>query len=131
MSYSRLPAFVLGFHGCERALANRIISRREHLKASENDYDWLGHGVYFWENNPVRAMEWAKEQSARSRARGKAFTPAVVGAVIDLGNCLDLLNAASIELVERAYDHLKQVRCRRTRISPAARNFFYESSIAR
>jgi hypothetical protein len=110
MSYSRLPAFVLGFHGCDRALADRVVARSEHLKPSENEYDWLGHGIYFWENNPVRAMDFAQEQAVRARGKGKAFEPAVVGAVIDLGNCLDLLNAASIDLVEQAYDYMKQLR---------------------
>jgi hypothetical protein len=110
MSYTRLPAFVLGFHGCDRALAERVVARREHLKASENEYDWLGHGIYFWENNPARAMSWANERAARARGRGQPFEPAVVGAVIDLGKCLDLLNAASIELVELAYGYLKLLR---------------------
>jgi hypothetical protein len=55
-------------------------------------------------------MIWAKEQSLRVRRKGKAFEPAVVGAVIDLGKCLDLLNATSIGLVEKAYRHLKEFR---------------------
>ena len=110
MTYSRLPAFVLGFHGCDRRLDERVVAHREHLKASENEYDWLGHGIYFWENDPSRAMAWAREQARRFRAKRSRFTPAVVGAVIDLGNCLDLLNAASIELVEKAYAYLKLLR---------------------
>ncbi len=110
MNYSRLPAFVLGFHGCDRAVADRVVAQREHLKPSENEYDWLGHGIYFRENNPGRAMDWAKDQAIRLRGQGKSFEPAVVGAIIDLGKCLDLLNSASIELVERAYAFLKQGR---------------------
>jgi len=31
----------------------------------------------------------------------------VVGAIIDLGNCLDLLEAESIQIVERSYEMLK------------------------
>ena len=108
MSYSRLPAFVLGFHGCDRAVADRVIAGKEHLKASENEYDLLGHGIYFWENDPARALRWAQERAARAQKSGKSFDVAVVGAVIDLGNCLDLLNAASIDLVEHAYAYLKQ-----------------------
>ncbi|HET6251892.1 MAG TPA: hypothetical protein VFE47_29675 [Tepidisphaeraceae bacterium] len=112
MSYSRLPSFVLGFHGCDRTLANRVVSHREHLKSSENEYDWLGHGIYFWENSPARAMIWAEAQAARIRAKGGIFESAVIGAIIDLGKCLDLLNTASIDLVEQAYRLLKQVRDR-------------------
>jgi hypothetical protein len=110
MSYSRLPAFVLGFHGCDRALADRVVARREHLKPSENEYDWLGNGIYFWENDPLRAMEWAREQAKRRGDKSKSFEPAVVGAVIDLGKCLDLLNSASIQLVSQSYEYLKRGR---------------------
>jgi len=122
MTYSRLPAFVLGFHGCDRAVAKRVVSRREHLKTSKNDYDWLGHGIYFWENHPARAMIWAKEQSVRVRSKGRSFEPAVVGAIIDLGKCLYLLNATSIGLVEQAYRHMKEFRKKENLPLPANAN---------
>ena len=58
--YQRSPQMVLGFHGCDRAVAAKILqSRSEHLKASKNSYDWLGTGIYFWLNDPQRAYEWA------------------------------------------------------------------------
>jgi hypothetical protein len=44
-------------------------------------------------------MEWADEAKTRDRIE----TPAVVGAVIDLGNCLDLLNRENIELVRETH----------------------------
>jgi hypothetical protein len=122
MSYSRLPAFVLAFHGCDRTVARRVVGSREHLKASENEYDWLGHGIYFWENNPARAMHWAREHATRARRKGKTFEPAVVGAVIDLGKCLDLLNADSIEPLERAYKHLKRLRQKESLSLPSNEN---------
>src|SRR5690349_15456714 len=106
MEFVRLPAFVLGFHGCDRAVAERVISRKASLRPSRNDYDWLGHGIYFWENDPRRAALWAREQSGRARSKGRKFEPAVVGAVIDLGRCLDLLNSTSIEIVEQAYGYM-------------------------
>jgi len=31
------------------------------FKPSENDYDWLGHGMYFWENSQHRAKQFAKD----------------------------------------------------------------------
>jgi hypothetical protein len=59
--YSTLPHFVLGFHGCDKSVADRIIpSNKLHLQKSKNDYDWLGNGIYFWENDPVRALEYAR-----------------------------------------------------------------------
>lgn len=110
MAYSRLPAFVLGFHGCDRAVAERILASRRHLTPSRNDYDWLGHGIYFWENDPVRARQWASEKGRRARNKGKPFTPAVVGAVIDLGNCLNLTDARSNALLRIGYDFLEKTR---------------------
>jgi hypothetical protein len=31
------------------------------FKPSNNDYDWLGPGIYFWEANPLRGLEFAEE----------------------------------------------------------------------
>jgi hypothetical protein len=31
----------------------------EGFRARQNPYDWLGDGVYFWQDAPLRAMEWA------------------------------------------------------------------------
>jgi hypothetical protein len=55
-----LPSFVLGYHGCDRDIAEEVLSGKFALAPSKNEYDWLGHGVYFWEHNPRRALEWAK-----------------------------------------------------------------------
>lgn len=48
--------------------------------------DWLGEGIYFWEQNPERTWEFAEEQ----RNRGKIARPSVIGAFIHLGRCFDL-----------------------------------------
>lgn len=54
--YRILPHFVLGYHGCDETVAQAVIAGHARLRPSENSYDWLGHGMYFWENNPARAM---------------------------------------------------------------------------
>lgn len=74
------------------------------FKQSNNTHDWLGPGIYFCEANPYRGLEWAHEQSLRSRSRIKVS--AVVGAVIDMGSCLDLTTKDSLDLVKVAYDDL-------------------------
>ena len=33
-----------------------VLLRGEPLQPSENDYDWLGRGIYFWEHGPQRAL---------------------------------------------------------------------------
>jgi hypothetical protein len=104
--YDTPPALIYGFHGCDRAVADRVLEGSERLLPSENEYDWLGHGIYFWENDPQRAFEFADQAARRtSRAsRGKITTPAVIGAVIDLGQCLNLLSAKHIEEFKGAYE---------------------------
>ncbi len=97
-------SFVLGYHGCDRALGDKLISGSVLFQKSENDYDWLGPGVYFWEANPHRALQFAREKKARNHG---VKNPMVVGAVIDLGLCLDLTTADSIEYLVEAYKSLK------------------------
>lgn len=43
--YNKLPNLVLGFHGCNREVFEKVIIKGEHLKASSNTYDWLGSGI--------------------------------------------------------------------------------------
>jgi hypothetical protein len=108
--YEILPSFVLGFHGCDETVAERVLAGRAELNASTNDYDWLGHGIYFWENNPGRAMQYARELMGNPvRCQGAISKPAVVGAIIDLGVCMNLLDAAYLHLLEEGYESLDKV----------------------
>jgi len=77
---------VIAYHGCSQETADRLLAG-EPFTISENDYDWLGRGIYFWEFGPDRARRWAE-----ARATRKGDTAAVVGAVVQLGNCFDLLD---------------------------------------
>jgi hypothetical protein len=43
-------SLAIGYHGCDRNLAGRIVAGETELKPSENAWDWLGHGIYFWED---------------------------------------------------------------------------------
>ena len=89
MTFSDYQRLVIAFHGCDRKVASDVFKGAE-LKTSLNDYDWLGTGIYFWEHGPARALEWAKFMSRRKK--GRVNKPAVVGALIQLGNCFDLLD---------------------------------------
>ncbi|MES9856134.1 MAG: hypothetical protein ABW166_05980 [Sedimenticola sp.] len=88
------------------------------LAMSDKDYDWLGPGVYFWEADPVRAREWAEEKVTRSDYE----TPFVIGAVIDLGNCLDLMAREDLELVAAAYASLHSIHDTDGRLSKLPTN---------
>jgi hypothetical protein len=107
--YSVLPSFVLAFHGCDEAVAEAVFSGRSELKMTDNDYDWLGHRIYFWENNPARALDFAiQAQKHPQISKGKISSPAVIGAVINPGHCLNLLDGKFIQLLCTSYDALKK-----------------------
>lgn len=101
--YSKLPNLVLGFHGCDKSVHDDVINYHGKLKKSKNNYDWLGHGIYFWENNPKRAYEWALELKKRNLVN----EPAVIGAIIDLGYCLNLLESDSLLILKNGYEILR------------------------
>jgi hypothetical protein len=97
-------SFVLGYHGCDAAIAKKVINGKTPLLRSNSDYDWLGEGIYFWESDPLRAYEWAQWKVST----GKYEKAAVVGAVVDLGNCLDLTARENMLFLSEAYDSLKE-----------------------
>ncbi|MCC5790406.1 MAG: hypothetical protein JJT75_12280 [Opitutales bacterium] len=105
----KLGAFVLGFHGCDREVGESLIAGKSDFRASQNEHDWLGGGIYFWENNPERAWDWARFMSKDSRFKKRVKEPFAVGAVIDLGNCLDLTEATSLRLLKLAHDNLVEI----------------------
>jgi hypothetical protein len=100
--------FVLGYHGCDESVAAKLVAG-EAFVPSRNDYDWLGDGIYFWEANPRRGLEFAEEVRAREGQRTTIGTPAVVGAVIDLRLCLDLSTSPGAMEVKGAYKSLESV----------------------
>ena len=67
---------VIGYHGCDATVAERLLAG-EPFAPSDNNFDWLGRGVYFWEYGYQRAQDWAMQWP---RLRGLPF--AVVGALI-------------------------------------------------
>jgi hypothetical protein len=100
--YKLYPSLVLGFHACDESVGERVLSGAAPLRPSENEYDWLGHGIYFWENSPNRATQWGELQQRRA----KVAKPCVVGAVIALGRCFDLLESESLEILRKHYEAL-------------------------
>jgi hypothetical protein len=115
---SRLrTGFVLGYHGCDAEVADKILHGGP-FKHSEEDFDWLGPGAYFWEADPHRAREWSNskvEQGAYKQA-------AVVGAVIDLGECLDLTTRGDLALLADAYASFEKAQQKAGLPMPENRN---------
>lgn len=121
-AYGRLPSFVLGFHGCDRKVAADLVSGRRQPTVSQNQYDWLGTGIYFWENNPSRALTFARELVGKKRSGKETIKrPAVVGAVMDLGYCFNLLDAKFLRILRDGYEILKETFEEAGRALPANR----------
>jgi hypothetical protein len=90
MKYDRT---IIAYHGCDTSVAARLLGG-DTFKKSQNNYDWLGEGVYFWEYGADRAMRWANEHTK---------TPAVIGAIIQLGRCFDLMDTKFTSDLAEAY----------------------------
>lgn len=99
MRYDRT---VLAYHGCDAVVAERLL-RDDPFRRSENDYDWLGAGVYFWEYGADRALRFARDQ----QRRGRIAAPAMVGAIVQLGNCFDLMDTRFTAELADAYEELR------------------------
>ncbi len=104
--YSKRSNLVIGFHGCDKSIVDKVLNGECELIKSQNDYDWLGHGVYFWENNETRAFEYAQKMTKRKNSTVKE--PAVIGAIIDLGYCMDLTDSLYLYELKVAYENLEE-----------------------
>ncbi|MCW3061124.1 MAG: hypothetical protein JWQ02_2945 [Capsulimonas sp.] len=93
----RAPQIVVGYYGCEASVAEQLMSGKP-FRLSNNDYDWLGSGAYFWEYAPFRAQEWAEEHFGAD-AR-------IIRADIILGDCLNLLDRAFFTGLQMAHTRL-------------------------
>ena len=78
---------MIGYHGTSAEAAARLVAG-EPFDASDEDDEWFGRGIYFWEHTFHQAW-WRAKRKDRS-------SPAVVGAVIRLGNCFDLLDSGNV-----------------------------------
>lgn len=89
---------VVAFHGTSKTTARKLIAGAPFGK-SENDDDWLGHGIYFWEYAPQQAWWWAKRRYGSNAA--------VVGALVRLGQCIDMLDPSNARLLHAAHADLE------------------------
>lgn len=99
--FSDYPLTVIGFHGTSGSVAEEIFSGRSELKVSAHEWEWLGDGVYFWENAPARALQWAIDR--------KKENPTVIGAIIQVGHCLNLMDKSSNFPIAQAFKKCKSL----------------------
>jgi hypothetical protein len=101
--YRQSQGLVLGFHGCDSKTAKGVFDGGR-LKPSTNDHDWLGNGIYFWEGDPWRAFAWACEAMKHpGMVTQRIRRPAVVGAVLDLGRCCNLMEYGTVGELAKAF----------------------------
>ena len=86
---------IIAYHGCSREVAESLVAGQDFIQSSRS-YDWLGGGVYFWEDDPLRAYDWALNRRPAS--------PSVVGVAVELGECLDLTKQSGARAVQRIYN---------------------------
>lgn len=98
--YDVKPNLIFGFHGCDAQVRDYLLNNPDIIKISKEPYDWLGHGMYFWENNIDRAMQWAIEK----KKRGAINNPTVIGAILNLGYCCDFLDSRFIAALKNSHD---------------------------
>ena len=98
--YDVRPNTLIGFHGCDLDIRNKLVNNPDYIEISKKPYDWLGHGMYFWEHNYTRAMQWAEDKAAK----GKIKTPGVLGAVLQLGHCCDFLDSKFTGMIGQYYE---------------------------
>ncbi|MBL8795443.1 MAG: hypothetical protein JNM56_16175 [Planctomycetia bacterium] len=90
--YADYHRTVIGFHGTTTTTADDLVSGKA-FKPSESDDDWFGKGIYFWEYAPKQAWWWARQFKKHTH-------PAVIGAIIRLGNCFDLLDPVNVQTLK-------------------------------
>jgi hypothetical protein len=94
-------------HGCDRSLAELVLEGKTSPIPSENKYDWLGPGIYFWVDSPSRAMTWAREKQHKKPE--EMAEPYVLGAFAYPGHCLNLTDYGALDELRVAYEKVKLV----------------------
>lgn len=61
--YSKKPNTVFGFHGCDEDVRDKLINNPKYFQISDKSYDWLGHGMYFWEGAPTYPTSGFREKN--------------------------------------------------------------------
>lgn len=105
MASANYQRFIIGYHGCDESVVEKVLKDGSDLEHSKNAFDWLGKGTYFWEYAPDRAFEWAVRSK---KINGKIKNPAVLGAYIHLGNCFDLLDIRNTKALGDLFPNFRQ-----------------------
>jgi hypothetical protein len=102
---------IIAYHGCDFEVGAKVVNGEiAHLAPSNNPYDWLGDGIYFFEEDLRRAQYFSIAAAAAPEKHLSAkpiIVPSAIGAVLKLGNCLDLSKQSGIDEFRQAYNDLE------------------------
>jgi len=102
MNQGEYDRIVVGYHGTRQETAKKIVNLESRFQPSRNNDDWLGNGIYFWEHAPQQAWKWARKRYATSTKI------AVLGSMIRLGTCFDLLDPENGTALKILHDLMKR-----------------------
>ena len=97
---------MVGYHGTTATRARNILANG--FKPSREAWDWLGEGIYFFEENRDRARMW-NPISEHKRRRGRPAKRVMLGALIDLGASLDLTEPFTTSVLKLTAEALESV----------------------
>lgn len=105
-------SLLLAYHGCDATVRDDLVTGTlASLKPSENRYDWLGPGIYFYEGDCQRARQFAQashDHPQRYYTKKPIGTPSVVGAVLRISTCLDMTTQDGLLHYRAAYETLQE-----------------------
>ena len=101
-----MPRTVRAYHGTTYTAALAVLSGQSPFHPSTKPDDWLGHGIYFFEESLALAVDWAFGRVARNARQGLFDSPVVIAADIDLSHCLDLCSADHVANLRHIYQAL-------------------------
>lgn len=86
-----------GFHANDSGRCKAFLNRDPHSFIAANDKDWLGKGMYFWDNC-ANAVWWRSE-----KIRKGCVEVWIIKAQIDLANLLDTLDDDIMRILQRLW----------------------------
>lgn len=108
-----LASTVIAYHGCDVTVRDDLVTGRlHHLDHSNNDYDWLGPGAYFFEGDVERAFYFAHASHSYPARRYTArpiASPSVVGSILKVASWLDMTTQAGLVEFKESYQGMLAV----------------------
>lgn len=102
---------LVGYHGCDAVVRDDLVTQRlKQLDHSQNPYDWLGPGAYFFEGDLQRALLFAEASAAHPEkmfTQRPIATPAAVGVVLCVSSWLDMTTQEGLGEFSLALEGMK------------------------